>query len=357
MHLHINPHEEAPVYRQIQRQIARAIADHEIRPGDLLESQQDLAVQLAVSPTAVQKAYDQLQSDGLCDQSLGGRFRVATQDLATRRGVSTDLALSLLKRELLNEELRSAREAQRRLLPPTELTSDSWSLSCRCYPAGALAGDFYEVVQHSSGVLDIVIADVAGKGLAAGLIMATTKSLIPLAASHSSPGDAVCELNERLVPVLSNREFVALAFVRFDPRDGTVQLANAGLPDPYLLRHLKPVQTLSAKGDRLPLGIRPEVSYSTLTTSLQGSDRLLLLTDGIPEAIDGEGNPLGYRALGELLNERRDGDADRLAESPGDWLDRFLARVSQRTSSILDDDWTAVLLESRQIQRETTCRS
>jgi len=345
MHLHINPHDEAPVYRQIQHQIGRAIADREIRPGDLLDSHQDLAVQLAVSPSAVRKAYQELQSDGLCDESRGGDFRVTTPDLGSGHGSSTDLALSLLKRELLTRELRTAREVQHRLLPPPEVSGDSWTVTSRSYPAGALAGDFYDIVEHENSIIDIAIADVAGKGLAAGLIMAVAKSLIPLAATQDSPGDALGELNERLFPLLSNREFVALAYARFDPRDGTLQIANAGLPDPYLLRHTGPVETLGVEGDRLPLGIRRGIPYFTSKFSIHPADRLLLVTDGIPEAADPKDNPIGYEGLARLLDSSLEWAGNSTTSTADQWLDRLLEQVSRRTGSMLEDDWTAVLLE------------
>jgi serine phosphatase RsbU (regulator of sigma subunit) len=357
MQLHINPHDEAPVYRQIQRQIATAIADRQIHPGEALQSQEDLAAQLAVSPAAVRKAYEELQSDGLCDGSRKGRYRVSTPELGSVEGSNAPLALSLLKKELLTQELRTARRVQHRLLPPSEVRGSSWSINGRSYPAGALAGDFYDVVPLDNGIVDVVIADVAGKGLAAGLIMAATKGLLPLAASQSSPSQALDELNQRLLPWLGNREFVALAYARFDPRNGTVSLANAGLPDPYLLRRTGAVETLCVQGDRLPLGIRQDVSYSTSDYSIDPEDRLLLVTDGIPEAVDTRGNPLGYEGFSCLLES----SVDRAREAtPGDskeWLDRLLDQVSQRTGAILDDDWTAVLLEYHRPRRKNPCRS
>jgi hypothetical protein len=345
MQLHINPHDETPVYRQIQHQITRAIVDREIHPGDLLASQQELAVQLAVSPSAVSKAYRELQSDGLCDDACGGHYRVTIPDLGSGRGSGTYLALSLLRRELLNQELRTAREVQNRLLPPSEISGKSWTISCRSYPAGALAGDFYEVIEHENGIVDIVIADVAGKGMAAGLLMATAKALVPQATTLDSPGATLGDLNDRLVPLLGNREFVAMACCHFDPRDGTLQIANAGLPDPYLLRPEGHTETLTVAGDRLPLGIRKGISYSTSKVSLASLDRLLLVTDGIPEAADLDGNPLGYEGLARLLDPSANRPSDTANGSTGPWLDRLLDQVSQRTGSMLDDDWTAVLLE------------
>jgi sigma-B regulation protein RsbU (phosphoserine phosphatase) len=357
MQLHINPHDQAPVYRQIQHQIASAIAERQIRPGHELESQKELAVQLAVSPTAVRKAYRELQSQGLCAESLDGRFRVAHPGLPAGHADRTELALSLLKRELLTEELRAAREIQGRLLPPASIRGDSWVLEGRSFPCGSLAGDFYDLVEHADGRLDVVVADVAGKGLGAGLIMASAKALVPLVAAAESPAEALERLNERLLPLLGQREFVALAYARLDPRRGTLTIANAGLPDPYLLRVTGDVEMCDCPGDRLPLGVRADVSYSNAPCTLGPNDRLLILTDGIPETIDVTGNPFGYDGLLQLLESMNHPAADRQPQAPDRWLDRFLERVGHRTGSLPDDDWTALLLEHHGPEGKGSCRS
>jgi serine phosphatase RsbU (regulator of sigma subunit) len=345
MLLQINPNDATPVYRQIQRQIASAIADRRLQPGEPLQPQNELSAQLAVSPSAVRKAYAELESSGLCDRSSGVDYRVTHPDLASTKGSGTALALSLLEKELLTRELESAREFQHRLLPPSEMRGDRWTLSSRSYAAGALAGDFYDVAPRADGSLDVVIADVAGKGLAAGLLMASTKSLLPQVAVADSPGAALAALNSRLLPLLNSREFVASTYVRFDPRRGELQLANAGLPDPYLLHHSGVVEPLEVSGDRLPLGIRGDVDYATASYAIEPADRLLLLSDGIPEARDRRGNPIGYEGLQSLLERSAVWALDTAIGNAGRWLDRLLDEVSRQTGSILEDDWTALLLE------------
>ena len=337
-----------PVYRQIHQQIAGAIADRQIHPGELLQRQEELASQLAVSPSAVRKAYEELESAGLCDRSSDRRFRVTHPELGTATGSGTDLAVSLLQKKLLTRELASARDFQHRLLSPAEMSGDHWTLSSRSYAAGALAGDFYDVTPRADGSVDIVIADVAGKGLAAGLIMAVSKSLLPPVATTSCPGSALAGLNSRLHPLLGPREFVALTWARFDPTTGELQLANAGLPDPYLLSHSGSVEPLVVPGDRLPLGIRDDVAYATECFRIEPANRLLLLSDGVPEARDRRGNPIGYEGLQRLLENSAVWAWDAAIGDTGLWLDRLLDEVSRQTGSILEDDWTAVLLEYRE---------
>ncbi|HSS45662.1 MAG TPA: PP2C family protein-serine/threonine phosphatase, partial [Thermoanaerobaculia bacterium] len=179
--------------------------------------------------------------------------------------------------------------------------------------------------------------DVSGKGIGASLIMASVKSVVPLVASARSVSETLRELNRKLSGELAAREFVALACARYDTASGSLELSNAGLPDPYLLGAGSSVRPLSVPGPRLPLGIRPEVAYESLTVSLAPGQRVLLLTDGIPEARTRNGDPLGYEALGRLLLS---GNA-----APGPWLDRLLDRVRAATLEVLEDDWTVLLLE------------
>ena len=101
---------------------------------------------------------------------------------------------------------------------------------------------------------------------------------------------------------------------RYIPTKRLVELANAGAPDPYLVRPGQPPQPLSVPGPRLPLGVREKVAYASRTVEVAADDRLLLLTDGLPEARDTTGEPLGYQALESMLGR---GARDRIALGHG----------------------------------------
>jgi sigma-B regulation protein RsbU (phosphoserine phosphatase) len=244
--------------------------------------------------------------------------------------------------EFAERELQLARDLQSRLLPPPEMEGEGYRVAARNLAARVVAGDFYDVFRLADGAVGLTVADVAGKGMAASLIMASAKARLPLLAADRSAAETLRELNRVLAAELSSREFVALAFVRYDPIRGTVTLANAGLPDPYLLRAGEPPRALEAPGPRLPLGARHEVPYETLEVRLEPGDRLLLLTDGLAEAPTPAGEPLGYPALAALLA------ADGGMAAPLAWIDGLLDRVRNATSPSLEDDWTALVLERRE---------
>jgi serine phosphatase RsbU (regulator of sigma subunit) len=243
----------------------------------------------------------------------------------------------LKEAEFAERELHLARGLQSRLLPPQEIEGEGYRIAARNLPARVVAGDFYDVFPLAGGALGVVVADVAGKGMAASLIMASVKAMLPLVAAGRTPEETLRELNRRLAAELSPREFVALAYARFDPADGTVALANAGLPDPYLLPLSGPAQAVAVPGPRLPLGVRREVEYCRQELTLAPGERLLFLTDGLAEAPTANGEPLGYAAFAELL--------DGASSDPSEWLDGLLERVRAATSPALEDDWTALLLE------------
>ena len=241
--------------------------------------------------------------------------------------------------ELAERELQLARDLQSRLLPPPEIAGEGYRVAARNLAARVVAGDFYDVFRLADGAVGLTVADVAGKGMAASLIMASAKARLPLLAADRPAEETLRELNRTLAAELSPREFVALAFVRYDPERGTATLVNAGLPDPYLLRTGEPPLPLAVPGPRLPLGARREVAYQALAVSLQPGDRILMLTDGLAEAPTSEGEPLGYPALSALLAAGPD------ASTPLAWIDALLDRVRTATRPALEDDWTALLLE------------
>jgi Stage II sporulation protein E (SpoIIE) len=297
----------------------------------------------------------------LLSQTIGlTRFRFSVRDIGFAFGVTGVLGLviglafysfgrmqdslrqsvaRLKETEFAEKELDLARAIQQRLLPPQELEGDGYRIAARNLAARFVAGDFYDVFRLADGSLGVAVADVSGKGMGAALIMASVKAVLPLLAEGRSAHQTLVELNRKLSAELAAREFVALAYARFWPASGRLELANAGLPDPYLLRDGRPPEPLSVPGPRLPLGARPVVEFESLQTVLAPGERLLFVTDGLPEAPTGEGDPLGYEDFARLLPAG--------GGTPAAWLDGLIAAVRQATRPTLEDDWTALLLEAR----------
>ncbi len=332
---------------QIARQLRDRIVRGDMAAGDPLPGHRQLARQHRVAPSTVEAAYERLVEEGLltANEFAGavlGDLRVAELDPERRRELVEGLQLQqLVAQELGRRELEMARDVQRRLLPPSEVAGPGWEVAARCLPARVVAGDFYDVLRHADGRVDLVVADVAGKGFAASLVMASVKAMLPFVTAENGVAESLTQLNGRLALELGRGEFVALTLARYSPIEGRVELANAGAPDPYLICPGRPPQPVSVPGPRLPLGVREQVAYASRTIDVAEDTRLLLLTDGLPEATDSAGEPLGYQALESMLGEESsDG-------SPASWLARLFDRVQTQTVRTPEDDRTAALLVPR----------
>jgi Stage II sporulation protein E (SpoIIE) len=248
-------------------------------------------------------------------------------------------AARLAEHEFAEKELQLAREIQQCLLPPQEVEGDGYRLAARNVAARFVAGDFYDVFRLADGAVGIVVADVAGKGIGASLIMASVKAMLPLIAADRSVEETLAQLNRKLSADLGPREFVALAYLKYE-KSGAFTLGNAGLPDPYRLSAGQPPQVLSVPGERMPLGARSGSRYQALSGRLEPGQRVLLLTDGFPEALMATDEPMGYPALERIL-----GESDSAA--PAAFLDDLIRRVTKASVPTLQDDLTALVLERR----------
>jgi hypothetical protein len=263
---------------------------------------------------------------------------IAAYEVLKRR--LEDSIARLKEAEYAGKELELARAIQQRLLPPATLEGPGFALAARCVPARHVGGDFYDVLHLEDGRLGLAVADVAGKGMGAALIMATAKAVVPLLATSADPSATLAALDAKLGRELGKREFVALAFAVFDAASGELRIANAGLPDPYLLRPGEPPRALECPGPRIPLGLRAGVLRETLAVRLLPGERVVFLSDGLPEAPRPSGEPLGYAALEALLDLPG-------SLAPGEAVEELLRRVGAAAGGSPEDDATVLLLERR----------
>lgn len=346
--LHLTDSSPEPLRSQIARQLRNRILSGDLPAGSEVPPVHRCAREHRVSPREVERAIGELAAEGLLELD-GDGVRVAAVSAEQRRGLAQRRLLDdLRQQELSLRELELARDIQRRLLPPAQVDGEGVTVASRWFPARFVAGDFYDVLRHVDGSLGVLVADVAGKGFGASVIMASVKAMVPFIAAENGVADTLRELNRRLFGELGRGQFVALAYARVSADAATVELANAGMPDPFLMRGDGAVVPLEVSGVRLPLGIRADVPYASVTCSLGRDSRLLLFSDGIPEARLPSGEPLGYEGLAALLAASAPG-AGLL--SAGDWLDGVLDQAQSLTGPALDDDWTAVAVERRRGER------
>jgi hypothetical protein len=194
-------------------------------------------------------------------------------------------------------EIQQAQHVQQVLIPLELPAIDGLTIDSEYRPAREVGGDFFQIIPlDPPGSVLIVVGDVTGKGMQAGMLVALIVGAIRAAAQHSpDPVRILNEVNEQLCERQSAN--ATCLMMRIDP-NGSVTMANAGHLPPYL--NETEVQMEGA----LPLGLIPEADFSVTTTTLRPGDSLILMSDGIVEAQDDKGNLFGFDKVTELLRER-----------------------------------------------------
>ncbi|MDX1582624.1 MAG: SpoIIE family protein phosphatase [Thermoanaerobaculia bacterium] len=258
--------------------------------------------------------------------------RIAAAKLETTR-----LREESMAKQRMEQELETAYLIQSRLLPEKPPEIRGYSLAARNRPCRTVSGDYFDFAMRSDGQLYFVIADVAGKGITAALIMAGMASAFELICKRNpTPAKLLTQLNEMLVPKTSPTRFVTLFAGLLDPSTGDVVYANAGHLPPIWIR---PGEATNLSGANLVLGLFGDVEYEGRSFRLEPGDSLVLFTDGITEAENEEDRQLGYDPLMQDLN-------DCHQSSPDEIIGRIDERLrSHVSSSPLADDVTMLVLK------------
>jgi serine phosphatase RsbU (regulator of sigma subunit) len=187
---------------------------------------------------------------------------------------------------LVQEDLAPKRWAER--LAPEDLPDFTGFEVGRVYQAGSglMAGDFYDVFRVSPNRLAAVIGDVAGHGIDPAITAFQAKYLLRVfLRQYRDPAQALEELNTQMSAIGRSEEFISLCVAVFDTDAGTLRYASAGHPAAWLWHH-REVRPLRATGPLLMLD--PGADYISREIDLDENDLLLVYTDGLAEARNGE---------------------------------------------------------------------
>ncbi len=200
---------------------------------------------------------------------------------------------------------------QRALLPAALPATSVFDVAGAWQPASGFGGDCYDTFTFGPTTLGLSIADVAGKGLPAALLMSSLQAAARAFALESSPPHAICaSVNRLLCGQMIAGRFATFCYVRLEQGRGTMCYANAGHNPPFLAHPDGSVERLTVGGT--VLGVFPEADYRTGETSIGSGDRLLLYTDGITEARNADDDEFGEDRLANLFVEHRHLDAAAL---------------------------------------------
>jgi len=205
--------------------------------------------------------------------------------------------------ERLSKEAEEARLIQQQLLPNTSVLLPEFAVTGATLPAGAVGGDWYDYVELPDGKWGLVLADVAGKGIAAALLMSATRSLFrTIAETTADPSEVLTKLNTKLLRDFPAGRFVTMVYGVLDPKQRTFTFANAGHPWPVFSRGT--CTRLLETESGLPLGIA-ETSFSESTVTFAEGGKVLLYSDGISEAVDSQRQEYGTARLESLMQNPR----------------------------------------------------
>jgi hypothetical protein len=199
------------------------------------------------------------------------------------------------------EELEIAAHMQRSLLPRQWPSNAAFSLAGLIKPAKEVCGDYFDHFALSDGRHAMVLADVCDKGVAAGLFgmmcMTASRSAI---LHHTSIEEAFASINQDLCTNNDECMFVTCVGLSYDPSTGIVHLVNAGHIPPLLIRASGELQWVSAPRCP-PLGVPAGKPFGSIEFQLHPGDSLLLMTDGVTEALNVAGEEFGLKRVEEAL--------------------------------------------------------
>jgi sigma-B regulation protein RsbU (phosphoserine phosphatase) len=258
-------------------------------------------------------------------------------ELGRKRRQQTNLdAESITNNRKLQQELTEAQEIQQALLPKVLPPIEGFDIAVAWHPARAVGGDYFDVLKFNDHQTGICIADVAGKGMSAALLMSNVQAVLKSFACESLvPGELCARVNSVVCENIVPNRFISCFYAVLDNREKKLSYANAGHYPPMLIRGGN-CERLKEGGP--VLGVFPNESYMQDEIQLHGGDCLVLFTDGVTEARNAAGEEFGENRLQQLLIADHKLTAAELRE-------RVRMALWDFTGGSVDDDVTLMILK------------
>jgi sigma-B regulation protein RsbU (phosphoserine phosphatase) len=264
----------------------------------------------------------------------GERRHVAfVRDITARKRTERELREN-------QEQLQVAREIQQRLFPKASPALEGFDIAGVSYPAEETGGDYFDYLPMMNGAVGIIVADVTGHGIGPALLMAETRAYLrSLAANREDIGEILTTANRILAEDIGDERYVTLFLGKIDPASRTFSYASAGHPTGYVLGGNGEIKTL-LKRTAVPLGINPEAKYSgAIQVPLQSGDIILVLTDGIEEAMAPDESFFGIERTLSAVRQNREKSAREILNA----LYRAVRDFSGQSAQL--DDVTAIIIK------------
>jgi sigma-B regulation protein RsbU (phosphoserine phosphatase) len=232
-------------------------------------------------------------------------------------------------------EFEEARLIQRGLLPTAMPKGAGVQLASSWQPANGVGGDCYDVLMFGDGAVGVTIADVAGKGVPAALLMSNLQAAVrAFAQEGAAPGSVCTSVNRLLCRNMASGRFVTFCYARINPATRSLTYANAGHNPPLLVHANGLIDKLSPGGT--VLGVFADSTYEQGEFTFAPGDRLILYTDGITEGRNAAGDELGEELLAGFASRHRPLPAEEM-------LAAMLREVEAFNGGTYDDDATLIV--------------
>jgi sigma-B regulation protein RsbU (phosphoserine phosphatase) len=268
---------------------------------------------------------------------------------------NSKLVERMVEEERLRRELLLAAEVQQRLFPAHPPISERLELSGLCQPARGVGGDYYDFLTFDNGQTGITVADVAGKGISAALLMSIVQASLRSQALANcanvcvagSLANLVSAMNRLLCRSTGVASYVTFFYAQYDACEGKLTYVNAGHNPPFLIRRREHAESgEAALNDYLKLatggaviGVFEHFGYEEETLDMQSGDLLFAYTDGVTEAMNLAGEEYGEERLLLELAAATNSSADEIRDRVVGRLKEWCAGARQH------DDLTLVVLK------------
>ncbi len=233
-------------------------------------------------------------------------------------------------------ELEIAKQVQARLFPQTLPPMRTLDYAGMCVQARQVGGDYYDFLNLGHERLGLVLADVAGKGIAGALLMANLQANLrsQCAIAWDEPRRLLRSVNELFVENTTDNAYATLFFAEYDDRTQLLRYANCGHLSALVLRNNGILDRLASNCS--VLGLFKEWDCSIGECALCPGDTLVLYTDGVTESVNGAGEEFGEERLIDALRRNRETPARGL-------MTAALAELQQFSSGEQYDDITVMV--------------
>ena len=281
---------------------------------------------------------------------------------------NSNLARRAVEEEKLRRDLSLATEVQKRLFPDQAPKRDSLTLAGACIPARGVGGDYYDFFDLGPDKTGIALADVAGKGIAAALVMSVVQASLRVLATetHSTLAEIAARMNKLMLRSTSNSGYATFFYAEIDEAKHRLRYVNAGHNPPMLFRGLfapaaghfgeaagsggevgsatrqdggtavaKPEVCEELKVGGLVIGLFAMAAYEEAEVTLEPGDVLVVFTDGVSEALNPAGEEYGEERIREAVYARANLSAAELTEELMVELKTWIAEAPQHDDMTL----------------------